>query len=83
MIARPNYISLDLRSFALLFRAMSSSTSAISVEVAKKCNALTASVSTESAGNPAAISAKGAGKEMQDSFRKCVENGDKMTESNK
>ena len=58
---------------------MSGSASAISVEVAKKCNALTAKAFPPRVlGNPAAGSTKGSGKEMQDYFRKCVENGGEM-----
>jgi hypothetical protein len=50
--------------------------SAMSVEVAKKCNALTAKAFPPRVpGNPAAGSAKGSGKEMQDYFKKCVANG--------
>jgi hypothetical protein len=58
--------------------------SAISVEVAKKCNALTAQAFPPRVpGNPAAGSAKGSGKEMQDYFRKCVENGGEMPTTRK
>ena len=63
---------------------ISGSASAITVELAKKCNALTAlAFPPRVPGNPAAGSAKGSGKEMQDYFRKCVENEGKMSEPKK
>ena len=75
-------LKLCLTRFGLVCIAiglMSGSTSAITVEVAKKCNALTAKAFPPRVpGNPAAGSAKGSGKEMQDYFRKCVENGGEM-----
>ena len=50
--------------------------SAISVELAKKCNALVAKeFPPREAGNPAAGSAKGSGREQRDFFKKCVDNG--------
>jgi hypothetical protein len=58
---------------------MSDRASAISVEVAKKCNALTAKAFPPKVpGNPAAGSTKGSGREMQDYFKKCVANGGEM-----
>ena len=63
---------------------LSGNASAITVELAKKCNALTAlAFPPKVPGNPAAGSAKGSGKEMQDYFRKCVENEGKMSEPKK
>lgn len=50
--------------------------SAISVELAKKCNTLVAKeFPPREAGNPAAGSAKGSGREQRDFFKKCVDNG--------
>jgi hypothetical protein len=52
---------------------------AITVEVAKKCNALMAKqFPPRSPGNPAAGSAKGNGQEARGYFKKCVENGGNM-----
>jgi hypothetical protein len=49
---------------------------AISVDVAKKCNALMAKeFPPRSAGNPAAGSTKGNGQAARDYFKKCVDNG--------
>jgi hypothetical protein len=63
---------------------MLGSASAITVELAKKCNALTAlAFPPKVPGNPAAGSAKGSGKQMQDYFKKCVENGGKAPEPGK
>jgi hypothetical protein len=76
-----------LTRFAIVCLAiglLSGSASAITVELAKKCNALTAlAFPPRVPGNPAAGSAKGSGKEMQDYFRKCVENEGKMSEPKK
>lgn len=48
---------------------------AISVDVAKKCDALTAQAfPPREPGNPAAGSAKGTGRDVQDYFGKCVAN---------
>jgi hypothetical protein len=53
-----------------------------SVEVAKKCAALTAQVfPPRVAGNPAAGSAKGTGQSEQSYFSKCVANGGNVNES--
>jgi hypothetical protein len=52
---------------------------AISVDVAKKCNALLAKQFPPiEPGNPAAGSAKGNGQAERDYFKKCVDNGGKM-----
>ena len=63
---------------------VSGSASAISVELARKCNAMVATAFPPRVpGNPAAGSAKGSGSQMQDYFKKCVENGGKMPEPGK
>ncbi len=55
--------------------AAASGAPAISVEVAKKCGALTAkSFPPRVIGNPAAGSARGAGAERRDFYKKCVAN---------
>src|SRR5689334_15759961 len=74
----------DLPRFAaaaLLVTAtlLPTSASAISVEVAKKCNTLLAKeFPPRQPGNPAAGSAKGSGLEQRNYFNKCVENGGNM-----
>jgi hypothetical protein len=53
--------------------------SAITVEVAKKCNVLLAKAfPPRVAGNPAAGSSKGSSKDERDYFKKCVDNGGNM-----
>jgi hypothetical protein len=71
-----------LISAALLFVAagsMTSRASAITVELAKKCEALTAKAFPPRViGNPAAGSAKGSGKDAQAYFNKCIKNDGKV-----
>jgi hypothetical protein len=53
--------------------------SAVTVEVAKKCDALIAKAfPPRQIGNPAAGSDKGAGNVQRDYFKKCVANGGNM-----
>ena len=59
--------------------SMADSAGAISVAVAKKCDALTAKAFPPRViGNPAAGSAKGTGADERAYFKKCVANGGKM-----
>ena len=59
--------------------AMTGGVSAESVEIAKKCNALTSKAfPPREVGNPAAGSAKGTGRAERAYFRKCVANGGKV-----
>ena len=71
-----------LISAALLFataRSMTSGASAITVELAKKCEALTIKAFPHRViGNPASGSAKGSGKDAQAYFNKCVKNDGKV-----
>ena len=61
--------------------AMTDSASAVTVEVAKKCNALVAKAyPPREPGNPAAGSAKGTGRSERNYFSKCVANGGNMDE---
>jgi hypothetical protein len=65
-------------AFTLLLFAPTGA-SAITVEVAKKCDALTAKAfPPRVVGNPAAGSAKGTPQEQRDYFKKCVANGGNM-----
>jgi hypothetical protein len=55
---------------------MTNSVSAVTAELAKKCEALTAKAfPPREVGNPAAGSAKGTGLAERDYFNKCVTNG--------
>ena len=75
-------IGPKLKSVALLFvtaGSMTSGASAITVELAKKCEALTAKAFPPRViGNPAAGSARGSGKDAQAYFNQCVKNGGKV-----
>jgi hypothetical protein len=58
---------------------MTDSASAVTVEVAKKCNALIVKAfPPREIGNPAAGSAKGTAQAQRNYFRKCVANGGNM-----
>jgi hypothetical protein len=62
--------------FGIVIGPMTGSASAITVEVAKKCQALTAKAfPPRQVGNPAAGSAKGSAKAQQDYYKKCAANG--------
>jgi len=64
--------------------AMSASASAVTADVAKKCNALAAKAyPPRVAGNPAAGSEKGGGQSVRDYFNKCVDNGGTMDQQQK
>ena len=64
---------------ALICIAVAPNASAVTAEVAKKCNALTAKAyPPRVVGNPAAGSAKGTGQSQRDYFNKCVANGGNM-----
>jgi hypothetical protein len=55
---------------------------AITAEIARKCNALTArQFPPREPGNPAAGSAKGSGRAQQEYFNKCVANGGKVDDN--
>lgn len=77
-------IKPKLISATLLFvvaGSMTSGASAITVELAKKCEALTIKAfPARVVGNPAAGSAKGSGKDAQAYFNKCVRNDGKVDE---
>jgi len=58
---------------------MTNSASAVTVGIAKKCNALTAEAfPPREVGNPAAGSAKGTGRAERAYYRKCVANRGKI-----
>jgi hypothetical protein len=64
---------------AFVFLAVAPSASAVTVEVAKKCDALIAKAfPPRVVGNPAAGSAKGTAQSEWDFFKKCVANGGNM-----
>jgi hypothetical protein len=84
MLASPKSCLTQLALVCLAIGLVSGSASAITVELARKCNALVATVFPPRVpGNPAAGSEKGSGRQMQDYFKKCVENQGKMPEPGK
>jgi hypothetical protein len=78
-------IGQKLISAASLFVAagsLTSGASAITVELAKKCEALTTQAFPPRViGNPAAGSTKGSGRDLQAYFNKCVKNGGKVDDA--
>jgi hypothetical protein len=79
MFANVKFWSTLVALLCIIVGPMTDRASAVTVEVAKKCNALTAKAfPPRQVGNPAAGSAKGTGKDERDYYRKCVANGGKM-----
>jgi hypothetical protein len=84
-----NVVFVNLRYgcalFAFIGFAMGSipdRASAITAELAKKCNALTAKqFPPREPGNPAAGSTKGSGRSQHEYFNKCVANGGKVDDN--
>ncbi len=77
---RFGYVLLALISMAL--GSIPDSAQAITAEVARKCNALTAKqFPPREPGNPAAGSAKGSGRDQNAFFNKCVANGGKVDDT--
>lgn len=78
-------LKLGFSSVALTFIALgmtSHQAAAVTVEVAKKCEALTAKAYPPRViGNPAAGSAKGTGRVQREYFNKCVANGGKIEDN--
>ena len=79
MVADLKFWSTLVVVSCIIVGAMTDRASAVTVEVAKKCDALTAKAfPPREVGNPAAGSAEGKGKAELDYYRKCVANGGKM-----
>ena len=72
-------------SLALVFAAIlvqTNVTSAVTVEVARKCQAFTSKAfPPREPGNPAAGSAKGSGLDQQSYFKRCVANGGRVDDA--
>jgi hypothetical protein len=68
--------------FVLIAALLPNGASAITAELAKKCNALVyKQFPPRQAGNPAAGSTKGNGLAERDYFKKCVDNNGKMDDA--
>jgi len=79
MLARLKWAGASLALVSAALVAAPERASAISVEVAKKCNALLAKqFPPREPGNPAAGSAKGSGADQRAFFSKCVANNGNM-----
>jgi hypothetical protein len=79
MLVRSNLAGVWLALIGAALVAAPERASAISVEVAKKCNALLAKqFPPREPGNPAAGSAKGSGADQRAFFSKCVANNGNM-----
>jgi hypothetical protein len=82
MFVKLMHISVFLALVCIGLGSVPDQASAITVEVAKKCNALIAkNFPPREPGNPAAGSAKGSGRVQRAYFSKCVENGGKMEDN--
>jgi hypothetical protein len=75
MLSKSKYAVLLLASLALIAGFAADRALAVSVDAARKCQALTAKAyPPRESGNPAAGSAKGSGSAEQAYFRKCLAN---------
>ena len=82
MFARWTFLGILFAFVCAALAAVSGPALAISVEVAKKCNALIVKeFPPREPGNPAAGSAKGSGQVQRAFFSKCVANGGKMDDN--
>ena len=74
--------SVSLALVCAVMLARTNDASAVTVEVARKCEALTAKAfPPREPGNPAAGSAKGSGLDEQIYFKKCVANGGRVDDA--
>jgi hypothetical protein len=79
MATKVKFCSTLVALLCIVVGPMTDRASAVTVEVAKKCNALTAKAfPPRVVGNPAAGSAKGTGTDERAYYRKCVANGGNM-----
>jgi hypothetical protein len=82
VLSRVKSVSLSIAVTCIAVGSMTSSASAITVELAHKCSALMAKAyPPREPGNPAAGSAKGDGQAAQAYYRKCVANNGKVDDS--
>jgi hypothetical protein len=82
MTGRVRFGSVLLALVCMGPRLIPDSAQAITAEVARKCNALTAKqFPPREPGNPAAGSTKGSGRDQNAFFNKCVANGGKIDDN--
>jgi hypothetical protein len=78
MVANVKFWGILVAMSCVVFGQMTDRSSAVTAEVAKKCNALAAKAfPPRQVGNPAA-GVIGGGKARQEYYRKCIENGGNM-----
>ena len=76
MLAQTKFRSMLAAAIGIAVGSMASSASAVTVEVAKKCEALmTRAFPPRIPGNPAAGSDKGTGADQQKYYENCLANG--------
>lgn len=84
MFANLKRQAIPVALFCIGVLLMADSASAISVELARKCTALTAKAFPPRViGNPASGSAKGSGRDERAYYRKCLQNKGNMDEQSK
>jgi hypothetical protein len=82
MFIRPSSGCAFLAFICIAFGSIPERTSAVTVEVARKCEALTSrAFPPREPGNPAAGSTKGSGRNQQQYFNQCVANGGKVDDA--
>lgn len=82
MFAKPKLMSVGVGLVFITVALVTNGAEAESVEVAKKCDALTAKAFPPRViGNPAAGSAKGTGADERAYYERCVANHGKMPDS--
>jgi hypothetical protein len=81
MFAKPRLMGVVVGSVFITVAPLTSSVEAVSVSVARKCDALTAKAFPPRViGNPAAGSTKGTGADERAFYKRCVANGGKMSD---
>jgi hypothetical protein len=82
MFAKPKLMGVVVGALFITVAPVTNNAEAVSVSVAKKCDALTAKAFPPRViGNPAAGSAKGTGEDQRAFYKRCVANGGKMPDS--
>jgi len=82
VLASSRFVVVFVALTCCAFGASLNRASAVTVEVARKCQALTAKAfPPREPGNPAAGSASGTGRMQREYFNKCVANGGKVDEN--
>ena len=82
MLASLKFVVVLAALICCAFGASSNRASAVTVEVARKCQALTVKTfPPREPGNPAAGSASGTGPMQREYFNKCVANGGKVDDT--